>query len=135
MTDTPEHSRTLHRALVGTLIFSTILSIAGGIAGALLVAYLRPQPAPTRIAVVDITRLTHAAKSSGQDPWTTGFTDRLNQAIATLQQGDPDRVLLIKEAVVGNSAEDLTDTLLPIAFASSQPTSRVTPPVGASSGK
>lgn len=104
----------------GILILAAVLAIVSGAAGALLTLYVRPQTPPPRFAVIDVTRLAQAAKSTGGDSWATNFPARLEYAIGQLQQSDPNRVLLVKEAVIGNSAEDLTDMLLPIAFTSDQ---------------
>ncbi len=112
----------------GILLLAVVLSILSGAAGALLTLYLRPQALPLRISVIDVTKLAQAAKSSGADPVATGFTSRIQYAIGQLQQSDPTRVILIKEAVISNNAEDLTDTLLPIAFAQDPRQSTITSP-------
>ena len=87
------------------------MAVAGGLAGGALGSWLS-RPAPLRVAVIDTLALSQAA---ARDPAVAAtLTQRLEQAIARLEQADPRRLLLVKGAVIGTQVEDLTGEILPM---------------------
>jgi hypothetical protein len=99
------------------LTLLTLLCLGSGAIGAMLIVRLFPPPPPLRISVVDVTRLSKVFlnSASAKDPgWTASLPIRLEYALAALQQANPDRIFLIKEAVVSGQTDDLTDAILPL---------------------
>lgn len=101
------------------LALLALLCLGSGAIGAMLIVRLFPPPPPLRISVVDVTRLSKVFldSASAKDPaWTASLPIRLEYALAALQQANPDRIFLIKEAVVSGQTDDLTDAILPLLF-------------------
>ncbi len=101
----------------GTLTIALLvllLALASGAVGALLVLTLRPVTAPVRVAVLDTTRIAEAlAQHSGrEDGAVHRFPERFDRLVRELQDADPMRLILVREAVVGSEAEDLTPLFL-----------------------
>lgn len=91
--------------------------LAGGLGGLLATRWLRHGEAPLRVGVINFTRLTQAVAAAGLNDPRAGvaFGPRFEAAIQQLVEADPDRLLLVREAVVaGGHIEDLTDALLPL---------------------
>jgi hypothetical protein len=85
------------------------LAMAGGLAGG-AASTLLSRPASFRVAVIDTIALSQTA---ARDPAVAAtLTQRLEQAIARLEQADPRRLLLVKGAVIGSQVEDLTGEIL-----------------------
>ncbi len=112
---------------VGTLLI--LLSLASGATGALLVLWFQPPPPPLRIAVIDMTRVTQAAATGAQDATTAaGFPGQFDRALQRLQEEDPGRLLLVREAVLSGQVEDVTPLLLTLLpRASGAPPARPAP--------
>jgi hypothetical protein len=92
-----------------------VLAVGSGAIGAALVLWLHPDPpAPLRVAVIDIGRVSRAfTESAGREPrGAAAFPEHFDRAVRQLQTAEPTRLLLLKEAVVGTDSEDLTDALL-----------------------
>jgi hypothetical protein len=91
-----------------------LLALASGAVGALLVLTLRPATPPVRIAVLDTTRIAEAlAQHSGrEDGVVHRFPERFDRLVRELQEADPMRLILVREAVVGSGPEDLTPLFL-----------------------
>ncbi len=97
---------------IGLLVL--VLSLASGAVGALLVLTLRPATPPARIAVLDTTRIAEAlAQQAGrEDGLVAHFPRRFDELVRELQETDPTRLILVREAVVGSATEDLTPLFL-----------------------
>ncbi len=96
---------------VGTLLI--LLSLVSGATGAVLVLWFHPPEPPLRIAVIDMARVTQAAAGGAQDAATAAaFPAQFDQALQRLQQEDPGRLLLVREAVLSGQVEDATPILL-----------------------
>ncbi len=90
-----------------------LLALASGAVGALLVLTLRPATPPVRIAVLDTTRIAEAlAQHSGREDGVVHFPERFDRLVRELQEADPMRLILVREAVVGSGWEDLTPLFL-----------------------
>jgi hypothetical protein len=101
----------------GTLTIALLvllLALASGAVGALLVLTLRPAIPPVRVAVLDTTRIAEAlAQHSGrEDGVVRRFPERFDRLVRELQETDPMRLILVREAVVGSGSEDLTPLFL-----------------------
>ncbi len=112
---------------VGTLLI--LLSLVSGATGALLVLWFHPPGPSLRIAVIDMARVTQAAAAGAQNATAAaGFPARFDQALQRLQQEDPGRLLLVREAVLSGEVEDVTPALLTfLPRASGAPPARPAP--------
>ena len=120
-TETPASTRSLPRqtALRGpgplvVVLMLVLLSAFSGIVGAFTVLHFRPVPAVPHIAVLDTTKIAEAvAEAAKRDEGIVQrFPQRFDQIILQLQDADPDRVILVREAVVGSEVDDLTPAVL-----------------------
>ena len=120
-TETPTSTRPLPRqtALRGSgplvlVLMLVLLSAFSGIVGAFTVLHFRPVPAVPHIAVLDTTKITEAVAEAAKrdESIVQRFPQRFDQIIRQLQDADPDRVILVREAVVGSEVDDLTPAVL-----------------------
>ena len=96
------------------LLAAVLAGLLGGVLSARLLRH--PEP-PLRVGVINLTRLTQAVATHGLSDPAAGatFGARFDAAVKQLLAADPDRLLLVKEAVVGGGRiEDLTDAILPL---------------------
>ena len=101
----------------GTLVLAMmalLLAGASGALGAFTMLYFRPLPAVPRLAVLDTTKIAEAvAEAAMRDEGIVQrFPRRFEEIIRQLQAADPDRVILVREAVVGSDLDDLTPLVL-----------------------
>lgn len=91
-----------------------LLACVSGAVGALLTLHFHPAPPPLRVAVIDTTKLAEAvAQAAARDPGiAASFPHRFDQAVHQLQEADPHRLLLVREAVLGPQMDDLTPEFL-----------------------
>ncbi len=100
---------------VGAL--ALFLMLASGGVGAFLVHSWGPAPAlpRLRIAVLDMARVMDdfAGGALKQPGSTAGFDARFDRAVRRLQESEPGRLILVKEAVIAaDGYEDLTAEVL-----------------------
>ena len=95
-------------------VMALLLSGVSGVLGACTVLYLRPLPAIPRLAVLDTTKIAEAVAEAAtrDDGIVQRFPRRFEVLIRQLQAADPDRVILVREAVVGSDLDDLTPLVL-----------------------
>ena len=91
-----------------------LLVLVSGVAGALTVLRFRPALPMPHFAVIDTTKIAEAvAEAAKRDEGIVQrFPRRFDQMIRQFQEADPDRVILVREAVVGNDLDDLTPVVL-----------------------
>ena len=91
-----------------------LLALCSGLMGGLLALRLQPTTPPLRIAVVDTTKIAEALAEAAQHD--TGVLQRFprhfDEVIRQLQDTDPYRVFLVREAVIGTAGEDVTPLIL-----------------------
>jgi hypothetical protein len=95
-------------------LVALLLALVSGAVGALAVLHFHPTPAVPHFAVIDTTKIAEAvAEAAKRDEGIIHrFPQRFDQMIHQLQEADPDRVILVREAVVGNDLDDLTPVFL-----------------------
>lgn len=100
--------------LLALAVMCLLLSGVSGLLGAFTVLYVRPLPAAPRLAVLDTTKIAEAvAEAAMRDEGIVQrFPRRFEDIIQKLQAADPDRVILVREAVVGSDLDDLTPLVL-----------------------
>ncbi len=91
-----------------------LLLLSSGLVGALLALRLQPSTPPLRIAIVDTTKIAEAvAEASQHDAGLVGrFPQRFDALIRQLQEAEPQRLFLVREAVIGTGWEDITPLIL-----------------------
>ena len=91
-----------------------LLALASGGVGALVTLSSRAPVSPFRVAVIDMARISAAvAEAAARDPRVAStFSDRFDQIVRQLHEAEPHRILLVREAVLGNDIEDLTPIVL-----------------------
>ncbi len=100
-------------ALVLTAV-AVLLLLSSALVGALLALRLQPSPASLRIAVVDTPKIAEAVADASQHDaglvqrWPAHFDEFIRQ----MQDAEPNRLLLVREAVIGTGWEDVTPLLL-----------------------
>ena len=107
------------------LMMLLLAAISGGVGG-LAVLHFRPAQTGPHIAVLDTTKITEAiADATKRDEGIVQrFPQRFDQIIRQLQEADPDRVILLREAVVGSDVDDLTPMVLQEILGQTPPASR-----------
>ncbi len=107
--------RTVPWGSLALAALAVLLSLTSGLVGALLALQLRPSPPPPlRIAIVDTTRIAEAVGEASQRDagLVQRFPARFDELIRQLQEAEPNRLFLVREAVVGSAAEDITPLIL-----------------------
>ena len=102
------------RTVLLLAILVILLALVSGVAGALTMLHFRPALPMPHFAVIDTTKIAEAVADAAKrdEGIIHRFPQRFDQMIQQLQDADPDRVILVREAVVGNDLDDLTPVFL-----------------------
>jgi len=91
-----------------------LLALSSGLVGGLLALRLQPTTPPLRIAVVDTTKIAEAVAEAAQHDAGVlqRFPRHFDEVIRQMQEAEPHRVFLVREAVIGTAGEDVTPLVL-----------------------
>ena len=95
-------------------LVTLLLALVSGAVGALAVLHFHATPAVPHFAVIDMTKIAEAVADAAKrdEGIVQRFPQRFDQMIRQFQEADPDRVILVREAIVGNDLDDLTPVFL-----------------------
>jgi hypothetical protein len=96
-------------------LLAILLCLASGAVGGLLILALQARPAPgPRFAVIDTSKILEAVAEASKrdDGLTRRWPERFDLLVEKLQAEDPDRLILVREAVVSKELEDVTPVFL-----------------------